>query len=98
MDIRCPLCGEPMDADEFYDIAEAKGSSFKDVLTDFQNRGCKALSVPGPWGSVKCNFTDEADEVDPVYGLTAAQAASALYDLLGDDVDGAAAMLGDMGF
>jgi hypothetical protein len=31
-----------------------------------------------------------------MFGLTKAEAASAMYDLLGDDIDGAAAMLDDL--
>jgi len=49
------------------------------VLHRFQSHGCKAIDA-------KCN---------PRKDHGRASAAAALYDLLGDDIDGAASMLED---
>lgn len=92
----CPKCGEPWDIDSFHDEAAQRhtgddntyGRTFARVIDDFQHRGCVALGAT-------CN--DVADtETDDTFGLTRAEAAGALYDLLGDDIDGAASMLDDM--
>lgn len=81
MDINCPKCGEPVDFDELHCVADENGTSFDTVSRQFRAQGCKAL------GS-RCNPTPDRDT---------AAAASAMYELLGDDLDGAAAMLEDMG-
>jgi hypothetical protein len=89
MDLYCPKCGEPWDNDEFHDVAAEIDSTYAKVAADFRSRGCEALGT---------RHGDYQVETDSTYGLTAAQAAGALYELLGDDMDGAAAMLEDMGF
>lgn len=90
MDIRCPKCGEPWDFDTLHDAAEEQESTYDKVAADFRSRGCAALG----WGSC----SEPSEETDRHYGLRPQDAASALYDLLGDDMDGAASMLEDMGF
>jgi hypothetical protein len=65
------------------------GIYFRDAQRDFQARGCVALG--GECG-------EPSTGTDAVFGLTRQDAAAALYDVLGDDTDGAAAMLEDMGF
>jgi hypothetical protein len=55
-------------------------------MRDFQRRGCEALSTA--FGRQDCQPRhNERTDV-----------ASAMYDLLGDDMDGAAAMFEDLGF
>ncbi len=107
MDIRCPKCGEPWDFDELHDEVrlrqhgatpwkdldgtyhqEVYDKYFKPVMRDFQRIGCEVF------GSKHGDMGDELSS----RGLSAAETASALYELLGDDLDGAAAMLEDEGF
>jgi hypothetical protein len=97
MDIRCPICGEPWDIDSIHDrVAELHPGEpwlrpdgryeqarydkyLRPVKQDFQTRGCVALGGSAEW----CQPSQRG------------QTASAIYDLLGDDLDGAAAMLED---
>lgn len=89
MDVYCPKCSEPFDLDEFHDIADEQDSTYAKVTAAFRLNGCEAI------GSRHGNMEPQRDKT---YDLTPAEASSALYDLLGDDMDGAAAMLDDMGF
>jgi hypothetical protein len=104
MDVYCPVCGEPWDHDTIHDVAGEKygvpygtpGYSgdeysvhYRTVQRDFQARGCAALG--GECGPASTRR-------DPVFGLTAQEAAGALYEILGDDMDGAMSELMDMGF
>lgn len=76
MDVYCPKCGEPWDIDTFHDAAEEQGVTFKDVQRRFFGaEGCKALGGT-------CSETP----VNPAY----ASASAALYEVLGDDIDGIA--------
>jgi hypothetical protein len=86
-DLLCPLCGEPWEIDTLHDAAEDQGHTFGEVLAGFRRRGCVALSGFS-FGLVACN---------PNGDRRAAGLASALFDILGDDVDGMAADLEDLG-
>ena len=79
MDIYCPKCAEPVEIDYLHDIADDQHTTFTEVLHRFQSDGCKALDS-------RCN---------PRKDHGRASAAAVLYDILGDDIDGAAAMLED---
>jgi len=85
MDIFCPKCGEPCDIDYLHEVAEDDGKTFQEVYHQFQKQGCIAVG----W---KCSeiLPQPADGK-----LSKAEAVSALYDLLGDDVDGVASMMDD---
>jgi hypothetical protein len=75
-DLSCPKCSEPVENDYLHDIAEEQDRTYKEVLRDFQNRGCEAIGEShGEGGS------------NPY--------AAAMYDLFGDDVDGAINMMED---
>lgn len=89
-DIYCSKCGEPWDTYTFHDIAEENGTDYRTEIRAFQARGCEATG----WG--RCSAP--AENVDQTFGLRPQDAAAAMYDLLGDDIDGAAAMLEDMRF
>ena len=78
MDIYCIKCGEPVEIDTLHDIAEDTGETFADTLHRFQLHGCEGLDG---W---YCNRN-----VDKAR----AHAAAFLYDILGDDIDGAASMM-----
>ncbi len=80
MDILCSRCGEPWDNDTFHDVAEEQGITYREAVRRFQADGCGA--------------TGWCDPCEPVHNNRTA-VAGMLYDLLGDDVDGAAAMLDD---
>lgn len=80
MDVNCPRCAEPWDIDTFHDVADERDSTFTAVQRDFFTRGCGLA-----FGGKQCEQVDS---------LTA-QASGVLAELLGDDVDGIAAMLDD---
>lgn len=93
MDIYCIACGEPWDNDCLHDEAEVSGRTYTDVARDFRVRGCSALRL-----AYGASCSTPSTQTDRTFGLTRQDAAGALYDILGDDMDGAAAMLEDMGF
>ncbi len=90
MDIRCPKCAEPWDPDTLHEEVERRfpGSGglpqeeyspkYDEVRKDFYSRGCPALL------DAQCN--------PETLGSDRARVSSALMGLLGDDVDGLAAM------
>ena len=87
MDIYCPKCGEPWDMDSLHDMVEdGLASSYQDARKKFSVNGCKALGTSHGSADVE------------VRGLRASDASAALFDVLGDDVDGIAAMMEDYGF
>ena len=94
MDLICPRCGEPWDMDCLHDEAAERhtkdGGEYADVYAsvagDFRARGCLALTTA--YGSQPGCVREQSHST---------LAASATYELLGDDMDGAAAMLEDMG-
>ena len=43
MDIRCAKCGEPIDIDEFHDIAAEQGTTFDKVRESFYSKGCEGI-------------------------------------------------------
>jgi hypothetical protein len=84
MDIRCPICLEPWDMDSLHDLVkEGQFPSFNDARRAFTSQGCGVAFAS--WG-VTCVPTERKG---------GAAIASELYDLLGDDIDGAAALLED---
>jgi hypothetical protein len=80
MDIPCPICGEPWDTDEFHFAAEEQNTTYKELSHEFQRKGCEVLG-----GGAYC---------EPVTNNRTA-AAAAMYELMGDDLDGVASMLED---
>jgi hypothetical protein len=76
MDLICPKCREPWDADELHEVV---GMTYREARNTFTSEGC------GPVFQTSCS-----GEVDPL--------VSEVYALLGDDLDGAIAMLDDARF
>jgi hypothetical protein len=83
MDIYCSRCGEPWDNDCLHDEASDTGQTYRQVARAFQVKGCSALTTYG----ASCN-------ADTAGSLRAALAGAA-FELCGDDMDGASAMLED---
>jgi len=79
MDINCPKCGEPWDADELHYIAAEHGMTFSQKVTAFSRTGCEVFGE------------QHADPADQQRALAAAVA----FELMGDDVDGVASFLED---
>lgn len=97
MDIRCSICGEPWDPDCIHDEIQDRWPNepwkingkhdqkvyetyYDKIRQDFRSRGCAALESYG----ARCS---SATKADPVVGE--------LMDLLGEDVDGAMALMED---
>lgn len=81
-DIYCTRCGEPWELDTFHDVAAETGVTFTEAVADFRRRGCVAT------GARQCERVNTL--------RTAASAA--MFDLMGDDLDGVAAMMDDFEF
>jgi hypothetical protein len=79
MDIYCPKCAEPVELDYLHTVADDNDTTFDVELGRFQTLGCEAIGASH----------------NPNKDNGRASAAAAMYDLLGDDIDGAAAMLED---
>ncbi len=79
MDLICPRCAEPWDFDEFHYRADEIDSTYDKVTAVFRTKGCFALT----------------DKMCERTGGLRAEASSVLMDLMGDDMDGAAAMMED---
>ena len=82
MDLRCPRCAEPTDTDEIHDAVPTMG--YENYTEAL--RAFQSEGCAAIWGGTPCERAEG--------GLY----ASALYDLLGDDSDGAAAMMEDFDF
>lgn len=82
MDLYCTKCGEPWELDSLHDLVEeGRAESFTRARVLFQNQGCEAFG---------CTHNSERDS-------EVALASSLMFDMLGDDVDGIAAMMEDFG-
>ena len=82
MDIYCPKsgCGEPLDNDYLHDVVdEGLHPDYRAALRAFQSQGCTAVGLTHSEGNDNGR----------------AEVMSAMFDLLGDDADGAAAMMED---
>lgn len=77
MDIRCKVCSEPIDTDEFHDIADELGVTFDKVRKLFYAEGCVGIGYR--------HNTD--GQPNPL--------AAMLQDMMGDDIDGLAALTED---
>ena len=110
MDIRCPKCGEPWDVECLHEEVEdriAQGTLPKPDITGYHSYG---YGQPAPlydtaqygklYDAVRGDFYRRG--CPALYGAKCANTAAdpgvaMLYDLLGDDLDGAAAMMEDFG-
>lgn len=90
-----PFYAGPKEKNPEYD-EDAYQRVYKVVSSEFRSKGCVALNTA--FSTSECAPEGDNAERDRTFGLTRSEAAGALYDILGDDMDGAAAMLEDMGF
>ena len=86
MDIYCHRCGEPWEIDTFHDIADERGETYAVVMSAFQREGCGATG----WVAACERATGDGARMR-------GDLSAALADMLGDDVDGIAAMMEDLG-
>jgi hypothetical protein len=82
MDIKCPICREPWDNDTIHDYAGETGSTYAEVSKLFRTKGCGVAF--DDWG-ITCEKSQGSEIL------------SELADLLGDDLDGYASMVEDLG-
>ena len=83
MDILCPICAEPWDADELYDVwlDDGRQVEWKTARKLFAKVGCDVFNTQHNESGV---------------GSEEAEISTMLFDLLGDDVDGIAAAVEDL--
>jgi hypothetical protein len=84
MDLICGKCAEPTDNDCLHDlVADGMYDTYSDAAAAFRQKGCEALG----------------EKHNPAtLNSYRALAADAMFDLLGDDMDGAAAMMDDFDY
>lgn len=80
MDIYCPVCSEPMDVLELHTFTGDTAADFDDARRIFFSDGCGTL-YNSPCAKNR---------------TLRSEATLALVDVMGDDVDGIAAMLEDL--
>lgn len=85
MDLKCPKCRESWDHDTLHEYAEEVGSTYREVGKLFRTKGCGVAFAE--W-QVACQPASR--DWRSVSGV--------IYDLLGDDLDGASSLLEDAEF
>lgn len=87
-DLICPICGDECDLDMLHEevairAQEGVTATFTDVVRQFQQKGCgEALrATQSALGPISCRRMPETSAL--------ADTARAMYELLGDDIDGA---------
>lgn len=81
MDIICPRCAEPWEIDSLHEYADEQGTTFREVSKAFRTKGCGVAFEA--WGIGTC-------VADANAGMR-----FVLADLLGEDIDGYAALMED---
>jgi hypothetical protein len=104
MDIYCSICAEPWDMDSLHEEIDLRKSDgrmpattnqaeydplYSQVRNEFATKGCRALSYAYPDGDGWCK-----PSTDPKAQFRA-ELAAAMYDLMGDDLDGVASIMDD---
>lgn len=97
MDIYCPKCSEPWDMESIHEEIDNRhdgtkpddyDKAYKQVKAEFYSKGCKAFTYA--WDGDCEPATDRDKE--------RAYIASALYSAFGDDLDGVASDMADLGW
>lgn len=109
--MRCPKCGEPWDLDMLHEqISDEYGDEVETLRKKYENHP-RRYRYDDPFQAeyekkffkpMKDKFYKEGcrafySRCNEIVNKEAAMFSSALEDMLGDDVDGIEAMLGDMG-
>jgi hypothetical protein len=89
MNLLCPVCAEPWYFDSLHEAAAEQGKTYQQIARLFQTKGCEAI------GERHSKHYDEADKRE---SEGRAMIASAVYDVMGDDMDGAASEFDDLGW
>lgn len=86
MDIHCTICGEPWDIDSLHDaVADGMAEDWNGARRIFFSSGCGSLFNGRPCSA------EGGDR-------RRAEISATLADVLGEDVDGIAAMMDDLEF
>lgn len=104
MDIYCSICAEPWDMDSIHEEIDLRKSDgrmpatsnqaeydplYSQIRNEFATKGCRAFTFGYSDGNDWCKPSN-----DPKAQFRA-ELASAMYDLMGDDLDGVASMMDD---
>lgn len=87
MDLICIVCSEPWEINSLHDEAEEQGITFEEMWKKFRNEGCKAFM----YAEHNSSYSLDAEAVEQ------REAAALIMDMMGDDVDAAAAFMEDFG-
>lgn len=90
MDVVCKWCKEPWDMYEAHDIAKATSQTYQQVMASFTKIGCAAFSE-GMESIVATEKNCVDADAEPDQGI------QTIYELLGNDMDGAASLIEDFG-
>lgn len=98
MDLYCPICLEPWDNDTLHDVADeaafdndTERDSYAKVAALFRTKGCGVAFFGTGYQHGHCRPPEPQDD-----GFERS-AVGIIYELLGDDMDGAASMMEDLG-
>lgn len=104
MDIYCSICAEPWDMDSLHDEIDARQRGglmpnhsdqkeydplYSQMRNEFASKGCRAFT---------CYYPDSGGWCKPANDPKAqfrAELSAAMYELMGDDLDGVASMMED---
>ena len=104
MDIYCTICAEPWDMDSLHEEIDLRQNDgrmpvtsnqkeydplYSQIRREFTTKGCRALTYAYPDGEGWCK-----PSTNPKAQFRA-ELSSAMYDLMGDDLDGVASMMDD---
>jgi len=88
MDMICPKCKEPFDNEVFHEVAEEMGSTYSAIISSYKRKGCGVAFAGSQYDNASHCAANATS--GPANDLI-----HELYDLLGDDDDGAMMMLED---
>lgn len=88
MDINCPKCGEPLDADELHDIEGMTYQQARDAFFDGVDNPLRPGEKLIGCSAVGFRHNDIPD-------ARSAMISQAARDIMGDDIDGIASMMED---
>lgn len=95
-DAYCLHCGEPWDTYEFHDIAVQYDVKYRDIWSKFKQVGCGLFD--GAWGDPIIQFAEleKCKTEEPCESKGFLEGAAVIYELSGNDSDGAISGVEDM--